>query len=227
MLLELKKRRPFMSTELTAIIYITILLSGYLIGSVSFARLIFKKLKPGEPPARIITPTTDDNEKFISHAIGATNVMIAFGAKWGMLTTLLDVMKAFIPVIILRVIFPDEYFHLACAVAVLIGHLWPIWYKFSGGGGNSSIMGMLLAISPVGLIVTHAVGMIAGRFAPALSFLGGVMFTIPWFIFRNGFFSFETAFAFAITIIYILGQIPEIRQLSRLKKRGIYTKSLT
>jgi len=220
-----------MNTNLTVIIYLLALVSGYFIGSVSFARIIFKKLTPGKEPTRIITPTTDENEKFVSHAIGATNVMIAFGPRWGMLTTFLDVMKAFIPVLILKLAFPDESFHLVCAVAVLIGHLWPVWYRFSGGGGNSSIMGMILAISPIGLLITHAVGMIVGKFAPAMSFLGGVMFTIPWFIWRNGFFSFETLFAFTITIIYVTGQIPEIIQLNQLKKRGIsidmnYVKNL-
>lgn len=210
-----------MNTNITVIIYLPVLLSGYLIGSVSFARLIFKKLAPEKPPTLIVTPTTDENEKFVSHAIGATNVMITFGPKWGMLTTFLDAMKAFIPVLALRLIFPEDKFHLVCAVFVLIGHLWPVWHRFSGGGGNSSIMGMLLAISPVGLIITHGVGMIVGQFAPMLSFLGGVMFSIPWFIWRDGLLSFETAFAVAITLIYLAGQIPEMKELSRLKKLGI------
>lgn len=210
-----------MTTNSTFIIYILVLIFGYLIGSISFARMIFKKMNPEEEPALIITPTTDENVKFISHAIGATNVMIRYGPRLGMLATLLDILKAFIPVLMLRLIFPNEYFHLLCAVMVLIGHLWPVWYRFSGGGGNSCIMGMLLAISPVGLIITHGAGMIIGQFAPALNFLGGVMFTIPWFIWRDGLISYETLFAITITLLYLAGEIPEIKQISQLKKRGI------
>ncbi len=220
-----------MNTNSTLITYLIVLVAGYLIGSISFARLIFKKMSPDEEPALIITPTTDENVKFISHAIGATNVMIRYGPRLGILATLLDVLKAFLPVILLRIIFPNEYFHLLCAVMVLIGHLWPIWYRFSGGGGNSCIMGMLLAISPVGLLVSHGIGMTIGRFAPAFNFLGGVMFTIPWFIWRDGLFSYETLFAITITLLYLAGEIPEIIQISKLKKQGIsidmlYVKNL-
>lgn len=201
-------------------IYLLTAIGGYLIGSVSFARLVFAKLKPSETPDLIHTPTTDGQAELVSHAIGATNVMIAFGSRWGMLVTALDMLKATLPTLAMRLIFPADYYYLVVAVAVLVGHLWPVWYRFSGGGGNSSIMGMLLAISPLGLLITHAGGMLIGRFAPMLAFVGGIALTIPWFAFRDGPFSPEVAFAFTITILYLLAELPEIRQLMVLKKKG-------
>ncbi|HAM63900.1 MAG TPA: hypothetical protein DCP62_09775 [Erysipelotrichaceae bacterium] len=195
-------------------------LIGYLIGSVSFARLVFARLKPGVPIEPIRTPTTDGQGELVAHAVGATNVMIVFGPRWGMLTSLVDLLKAFIPTLVLRLLFPDEPYFLICATAVLIGHLWPVWYSFRGGGGNSNIMGMLLAISPLGLIVTHTAGMLIGRIYPVLSFLGGVVLSIPWFAWRNGIFSAETAFAVVICVIYVAGQLPEANQMRKLKKEG-------
>ena len=203
-----------------ALIYVLVILAGYLIGSVSPARIIFAKLRPGQEPDRIRTPTTDGQAELVAHNIGATNVMIAFGPRWSLLTTAIDAAKAFAPALALRLAFPGESYHLACAAAVLAGHLWPVWYKFRGGGGNSSILGMLLAISPVGLIVSHIGGMLIGKLVPMLTFLGGVILTIPWFAWRNGVLSPETAFAVTITLLYIAGQLPEAIQLRKLKRDG-------
>ena len=146
--------------------------------------------------------------------------MLAFGPRWGMLATMIDAAKAFIPTLVLLLVFPDQSYHLFCAVFVLVGHLWPVWYKFSGGGGNSCILGMLLAISPIGLLLTHAGGMLIGKVYPVLSFLAGVALTIPWFVWRNGLFSPEAAFAAAITVLYIAGQLPEAKRIRQLKREG-------
>jgi len=193
---------------------------GYLIGSISFARLSFAILKPGTAPDLIRTPTTDAQAELVSHAIGATNVMIAFGSRWGILVSVLDALKAFLPTLIIRIMFPEAPYFLLAATAVLVGHLWPVWHRFSGGGGNSSIMGMMLAISPVGLLLTHAGGMLLGRISPMFSFVGGIALTIPWFALRNGLYSLEVAFAVTITILYVLAELPEIIQLRNLKRQG-------
>ena len=201
-------------------IYLLAIIGGYLIGSISFARLVFAKLKPGEKPDLIRIPTTDGQAELVSHAVGAANVMIAFGSRWGMLVTALDMLKATLPTLAMRIIFPDDPYFLVIAGAVLVGHLWPVWYRFSGGGGNSSIMGMMLAISPLGLLITHAGGMLIGRFAPMLAFVGGVALTIPWFAFRDGLFSPEVAFAVVITILYLLADLKEIKEVKALKRKG-------
>lgn len=203
-----------------ALIYILVVLAGYLIGSVSPARIIFAKLRPGQEPEPLRTPTTDGQAELVAHNVGATNVMIAFGSRWSLLTSAIDAAKAFVPALVLRLLFPAEYYHLAVAVAVLAGHLWPVWHKFRGGGGNSSILGMMLAISPVGLIVSHIGGMLIGRLVPMLTFLGGVILTIPWFAWRNGIISPETGFAVTITLLYVAGQLPEAIQVFKLKREG-------
>jgi acyl phosphate:glycerol-3-phosphate acyltransferase len=193
---------------------------GYLFGSVSFARLVFARLRPGTEPELQRIPTTDGEAAIVSPHIGATNVMMVFGARWGMLTMALDIAKAFIPTLVFGLLFPGSHYNLICAVGVLVGHLWPVWYGFAGGGGNSSILGMLLAISPVGAVVTHLGGMAIGRFAPALAYMSGVALTIPWFAWRDGPTSPEVLFAVAITVIYFLGQLPDIVQYRRLRREG-------
>ena len=193
---------------------------GYLFGSVSFARVVFARLAPGEEPLKLRTPTVDGKAELVSHAVGGTNVMVRFGPKWGMAVTALDASKAFIPTLALGLLYPDEPYNLLCAVFVLIGHLWPVWYGFEGGGGNSCILGMLLAISPLALVVTHAGGYLIGRLVPMFAYLAGVALTIPWFAWRDGVPSPEFWFGIAITIIYFLGQLPEVIAARRLTAAG-------
>ncbi len=193
---------------------------GYLFGSISFARLVFARLRPGTEPDLLRTPTTDGEAELVSHAVGATNVMMVFGPRWGMLTMTLDLLKAFIPTLAFGLLFPGEPYNLICAVGVLVGHLWPVWYGFSGGGGNSSILGMLLAISPIALVVTQLGGFVVGKFAPMFAYLAGVALTIPWFAWRDGVGSPEMWFGIVITVIYFLGQVPEAIALRRLSKAG-------
>jgi acyl phosphate:glycerol-3-phosphate acyltransferase len=201
-------------------IYVSMAVIGYLIGSPSLARLVFARLKPGQKPDSIRTPSKDGHAELVSHAVGATNVMIAFGPRWGMLVTAFDILKGFLPTLAVRLIFPDQHYHLMIAAAILVGHLWPVWYRFAGGGGNSSIMGMLLAISPLGLLVSHAGGMLIGHFIPLFNFFGGIALTIPWFAIRDGIDSPELAFACAITLFYVLAELPEMRQIITLKRQG-------
>lgn len=193
---------------------------GYLIGSVSFARIIFALKRPGEEPVLIRSVSSDGEVEIISHAIGATNVMMALGKKWGLTTMALDLLKAFIPMVLIRTFYPDESYHLLCGIFVLLGHLWPVWYRFQGGGGNSTALGMMLAASPIGLLVTQSIGMMIGMAVPAVTFLAGVGLSIPWFILTKGVFSHETYFALFMTFFYILGQVPEAVQYLRHMKAG-------
>lgn len=205
--------------------YLLFAIMGYLIGSISFARIIFAIKRPGTEPDRIRAVATDGKTEIVSHQVGATSVMIAFGRRWGLTATALDLAKAFVPVLALRLVYPESSYHLVCGVAVLIGHLWPVWYRFSGGGGNSSIMGMMLAISPLGLVVTHMGSMLIGKRYPRYLFVAGVVLSIPWFAWRNGIFSPESAFAVAITVLYVVSQLPEGLQFLRLEKQGYVFKT--
>lgn len=193
---------------------------GYLIGSVSFARTVFALRRPGEEPVRITSVSTDGEAVITTHAVGATSVMMAMGKKWGILTMVLDLLKAFVPMVILRVMYPLESYHLLAGLFVLIGHLWPVFYRFRGGGGNSTVMGMMLAASPLGFLVTQVGGMAFGMISPSLTFIAVVALSIPWFMVTEGVLSYETLFAFLMTFFYLLAQYPETRAYLRYKKEG-------
>ncbi len=103
-----------------------------------------------------------DLQKVGSGNIGATNVYRCVGKGWGVAAFVLDAVKGFIPAFF----FPrlaesaPPWLGLACGLAAVAGHNWPVWLKFKGGKGVSTSAGMLLGIAPaavgVGFLVFAA-----------------------------------------------------------------------
>lgn len=115
--------------------YLSCIIIGYLLGCVNFAYII-GKLKG-----------FDIREKGSGNA-GASNVTIALGWGYGIITALLDIAKGYLAVTICRNLFPEMVAapFLAGASAV-VGHIFPFYMYFKGGKGFASYMGMLLAFS--------------------------------------------------------------------------------
>jgi len=86
--------------------------------------------------------------------IGATNVARAVGRKWGYVCFALDVLKGFVPMIVVGVITdtPDEAWvfamWLAVGIAAILGHVFSIFLKFKGGKGVATSFGVALGLWP-------------------------------------------------------------------------------
>jgi len=82
---------------------------------------------------------------------GASNVTSEMGWKFGMITAILDILKAYIPVKLTLIIFPtiNQQFELMviAGMAAILGHIFPFFLKFKGGKGIASYLGMLLGIN--------------------------------------------------------------------------------
>ena len=107
---------------------ILILLTCYLIGSIPFGLVLSKLLNKSDP--RLVG----------SKNIGATNIVRTSGWKLGLLTLIFDVLKGFIPVVVLKNYLIDQSFVI---LFIFLGHLFPIWIKFKGGKGIAVILGCL------------------------------------------------------------------------------------
>ena len=107
--------------------------SAYLIGSLSFGIIVSKFLNLSDP--RTIG----------SKNPGATNVMRTGNKLAAVLTLLGDIFKATIVVKIVILIGLNELEIMQVCIAVLIGHTFPIYYKFKGGKGVATALGILLA----------------------------------------------------------------------------------
>lgn len=139
---------------------------GYLAGSVSFARLVHLMVKKTTRIDPFEEPVPHSDEVFESDLVSATLVSKKIGAKWGCLTSILDMLKVIIPVLAVKLIWPEEPYHLLTGIFGVIGHNYPVYHGFVGGRGESPVLGILLVINWFGLLITNAAGLV-------LSFITG------------------------------------------------------
>jgi len=118
---------------MTIILFVFFL--GYFSGSIPFGLLLSILLKKNDP------------RKLGSKNIGATNITRLNGWKLGFLTLTLDILKAFIPVKICYIFYPE--FTYLVSISVFLGHLFPCWLKFKGGKGIAVLIGILFGLSYV------------------------------------------------------------------------------
>ncbi len=144
-------------------------LISYLIGSVSFAIVISRLMGLGDP------------RHYGSKNPGATNVLRTGNKKAAALTLLLDAAKGYLPVALVQwysfeLGFEDTTIAFV-GVAAFIGHLFPVYFRFRGGKGVATAMGVLLAYEPVlgaSVIVTWLVMAALFRYASLASIVAAL-----------------------------------------------------
>ena len=114
------------------------LLIPYLIGSIPFAFILTKIF------------LKKDIREIGSGNIGATNALRTGNKLVGYTTLILDIVKAIIPVIYVKMNYP-ELIYIASLCAFL-GHVFPIWLKFKGGKGVATYVGILFSINILSLL---------------------------------------------------------------------------
>lgn len=128
-------------------VVLTILVS-YLCGNISFARMIS-------------TYKHDDITKMGSGNPGATNILRNYGFKFGVLNLALDMLKALAPALAAYYIFGHNYVMLYIAgVSSMVGHIYPVVWKFKGGKGISSMVGIFMAANPLATLSVLLVGFV-------------------------------------------------------------------
>ena len=127
--------------SLTSLLLLT--LCGYLLGSIPFGLILTRLAGLG------------DIRQIGSGNIGATNVLRTGNRKIAALTLLLDAVKGAAAVLLVKVISAssDPTLVYSVALAVIIGHIFPVWLGFKGGKGVATVLGIWLAIAwPIGVI---------------------------------------------------------------------------
>ncbi len=171
---------------------IIIVTTSYIIGSLPYG-LILLKLFYGI-----------DVRTIGSGNIGATNVLRS-GHKWmALLTLLLDSLKGAIVVLIVDYFFPS-YVSFAL-LAVLIGHIYPIWLKFKGGKGVATFFGAILALNPIIFLISGLTWLIVAiitRYSSLSAILAVLVFPISCY-FLKGYISYTPFFAESSLLITAL-----------------------
>ncbi|MBN1937470.1 MAG: glycerol-3-phosphate acyltransferase [Anaerolineae bacterium] len=196
---------------------------GYLLGAISFARVIFRWMAPGQEITGMELDIPGTEEKVRVEAVSGTAVSTRLGAKWGGITAILDILKTLIPTLVFRFALPDTSYFLIVAAMGLVGHNWPLYYRFKGGRGLSPIYGGFLAVAPLGALITSTVSMIVGLLVlknVLISYLGGLWLMIPWLWFTTR-DPAHLAYVLFVNIVFALAMIPEIRGILDRKRRGV------
>jgi acyl phosphate:glycerol-3-phosphate acyltransferase len=113
-------------------------LAAYLIGSLSFAVIVSRVMGLSDP------------RTYGSNNPGATNVLRSGSKPAAIATLVLDMLKGFVPVVLVKLF--GEQLGLAdgtlalVALAAFLGHLYPVFFKFKGGKGVATAVGVVLGV---------------------------------------------------------------------------------
>ena len=113
--------------------YLFAIIFSYLLGSIPFGLILTKLF------------LKKDIRKIGSGNIGATNVLRSGNKLIGYLTLFFDILKAVIPVVYIKLNYPDLIY--ISSLSVFLGHVFPIWLKFKGGKGVATYVGILFSIN--------------------------------------------------------------------------------
>lgn len=157
------------------LVYVLIGIVSYLIGSISFSVLISKKIAG-----------FDVREKGSKNA-GSTNVLRTVGKKAAAITLVCDILKGVIAILIAFIvgkiakdINPALLVQIA-AICVVVGHTFPIFFKFKGGKGVATSLGIILLLNwQIGLIclVFALILMILTRMVSLGSISAAILFPV-------------------------------------------------
>ena len=140
---------------------------SYLMGSIPFGFILTKIF------------LKKDIREIGSGNIGATNALRTGNKTIGYSTLVLDILKAVIPVVYVK-IFYEDFLYIASLCAFL-GHVFPIWLKFKGGKGVATYLGILFAINlyfGIVFIISWFVTFIISKFSSLSSLVGAASIPI-------------------------------------------------
>ena len=193
------------------LLFLSVFLFGYFMGSIPFGLLLSKLSGLG------------DIRKIGSGNIGATNVLRTGNKKIALLTLILDGTKGALAIYVVSISPSFIEFHLTnninlfqslVAVSAVIGHCFPIWLNFKGGKGVATGFGTIIFLNMyVGVIALLIWVSIAKLFRiSSLSALISYLF-IPISMF---FFTSEKSFFIASVLISLICYLQHRENIKRL-----------
>ncbi|QJB71175.1 glycerol-3-phosphate 1-O-acyltransferase PlsY [Mycoplasma sp. 1654_15] len=184
---------------------IVIFIVGYLIGSVNFSILISKLFKK------------KDIREVGSKNAGSTNMLRIYGKKIAIITLILDVLKSAIPTIIVSVLQKNvELFifvvPLVMALGVIVGHIWPLYFRLKGGKGAACLLGAFFAFNLVivliGFVIFFVI-LLTTKYVSLSSIVAPFILVclsfIPWFsLGQLAFFTFDLEEYYWLNPLFLL-----------------------
>lgn len=189
---------------------------SYLLGSLNFGVILSKKIKK------------DDVRTHGSGNAGSTNMLRSFGAKFGILTIVGDMLKVFVAIFIAIKIFEHTSMLLVsnpltnitvfvkayAGFFCVMGHIFPCFFKFKGGKGVATSGGMVFAIDwriALILLAVFIVVVLITRYVSLGSIVMAVLYPVMMYLFYRS--ADLTIIAVIFTVIVLITHIPNIAKL--------------
>ncbi|MDR1927644.1 MAG: glycerol-3-phosphate 1-O-acyltransferase PlsY [Oscillospiraceae bacterium] len=171
-----------------------ILLSAYLIGSVNpsiiFSRLLYHQ----------------DIREIGSKNAGFTNTLRCLGSKLGALVFLIDVLKGFAAVWLVGRFLPEGFAAPLAGLLVVLGHIFPVFFRFKGGKGVATAAGVILALQwPVllGALAGWGIVLLSTRYMSLASITGAAL--LPFLSMGYSYWKVGTPLSWTLGLCALLG----------------------
>ena len=182
--------------------YLVVGIASYLMGSVPFGLILTKIF------------LKKDIREIGSGNIGATNALRTGNKLIGYTTLILDIAKAIIPIIYVKLNFPDLIY--IASLCAFLGHVFPIWLKFKGGKGVATYVGILFSINIIFgavFVACWIIVFIISRYSSLSSIIGAL--SIPTYLIIIG----KTNSVIFFAIMFVLIFFTHRENIKRLKNK--------
>jgi glycerol-3-phosphate acyltransferase PlsY len=180
-----------------------LVLAAYLLGSVSFSILVVR-----------LIARKDIREQGSGNA-GATNVLRNYGPAAGIGVAILDVGKGILAVVLMKLATADPKFLAAAAVAVVAGHIFPVFFRFRGGKGVATTVGAFLVLTPAATLVAVGIFLAIVAIFRYVS-LGSILASVLLPLVSHYLFGATDEIVLAQTLTAILILVKHLENLKRL-----------
>lgn len=187
-----------------------LIIIAYLLGSLSAAVLVCNILGLSDPRSGG------------SRNPGTTNVMRLHGKKAAFLTLTGDILKGIIPVLLAKVISNSEIIIALSGLAVFLGHIFPIYFRFKGGKGVATLIGVLFATHwqlGVAYVLTWILTAFIFRYSSLAALIAAIL--TPLYAYFSGQESQYIVILIIIMIILLWKHKPNIINLIKKKEDKI------
>ena len=188
-------------------------LAGYLIGSLSFAVIVSRVMGLSDP------------RTFGSKNPGATNVLRSGSKAAAILTLLLDAAKGWLPVVLVK--WYGQAYGLGdgtmalVGLAAFLGHVFPVFFRFEGGKGVATALGVLLGFSGSLGLVTVLIWLLMAvllRYSSLASITAAVLAPVVYVLGDGGLWSMSKSVAMGVAVMSLVLLYRHAENINRLVK---------
>lgn len=189
--------------------FLICIVGGYLLGSINSA-IVISKLMYGE-----------DVRDSGSKNAGTTNMLRTYGEKAAKYTLIGDLGKTFVSYLLGITIFGVQGAYFACFMCI-VGHVFPVYYRFRGGKGVACAAMMMLLLNPIAFIVLFTIFLIilfGMKYVSLASIMGAMLYPMVHQVtekigFMNNFyFPYSTVFTVLTALLVLWRHWPNMKRL--------------